>query len=469
MLWIGQSYSTPDFLRSRLTFAIVVGSAATVLFTWILFQMERSNANYKAAVMEAQLGDRDTQLELEEESMGEEKKYDDNSNDYVQAGTEAEFACSSTSTSASASSPQNNNNNNASGNGYAADSTFFKPGDSRRRLLTRSQQIMIVMHVSVLILLNYLLLVFLPGSALLSFVAMTAIWILTLHSYLRDELQRRERWDRLGTMVALFFVIAGCLTLLTYCRLALREGSVYQGPARIVGYDMGLYDNSDEETLRTDLQVSWGGAWGCPDNGDRVCTATVQGALCETDYSAEDYAVGGDDTGGRRRRRRRALKKSVNSTQTEAAAAGDQEEFTDAEKDAMAEKEKQDEEAYDEKVDEVVVEDEEVIEEEADEEVDAYEEEVYVEAEDEVEEYEDELDEDYEDEVEGVEEEKAFVEEEVEEVDVSMHTWIRTTCFMIRTVEFQKENVAASKFPVATEIVQSCCSTMSSPNRSCCS
>ena len=428
MLWIGQAFSTPAFLKSRLIFGYVVGIAATMFFTWILFQMERNNASYMAALIDAQMGDRDTQLELEEET--EEKKHDDDGgggrqHDYVQAGNEADFAFSSSSSSSPTSYPKNSS--------LSDDGPLYKPGDSRRRSLTRSQQITIVLHVSVLILLNYILLVFLPGSAVLAFVAMIAIWILALHSYLRDELQRRERWDRLFTLVALFFVIAGCLTLITYCRLALHDGNVYQGPARIVGYDLGVYDNTDEETLRADVEVTWGGSWGCPDNGDRVCTATVQGALCETEYKAEDYAMGDDTTmvddyGGDRRRRhrpltRRFLNSNANATQNDAAegAGGDQEEFTDKENQEMETKEEKDEEVYDEEVDseyeEVVVEDEEIIEEEANEEVVAYEEEVSDEAEDEVEEYEDELDEEYDEEVEAVEDEKEVAEEEVEEVE----------------------------------------------------
>lgn len=426
MLWIGQAFSTPAFLKSRLIFGFVVGIAATVFFTWILFQMERNNASYQAALMEAQMGDRDTQLELEEET--EEKKYDDGSggsHGYVQAGNEEDFSCSSPSSPTL--SPKNNS--------LSDDGPLYKPGESRHRSLTRSQQITIVLHVSVLILLNYLLLVFLPGSAVLAFVAMVAIWILALNSYLRDELQRRQRWDRLLTLIALFLVIAGCLTLITYCRLALHDGNVYQGPARIVGYDLGVYDNTDEETLRADVQVTWGGSWGCPDNSDRVCTATVQGALCETKYNAEDYATGddapmGDDAtmgnnnnGNDRRRRRRPLKRRfLNKNETAAeGTGGDQEKFTDEEKQEMATKEEQDEGVYEEELDseyeEVVVEDEEIVDEEANEEVADYEEEVSDEAEVEIEEYEDELDEEYEDEVEDVEEEKAVAEEEVQEVE----------------------------------------------------
>lgn len=446
MLWIGQSFSTPAFLKSRLIFGVAVGIAASLFFTWILFQMERSNASYRASVMEAGVAGADTQLELEEETDDEEKKDsdDNNNNGYVQAGTEdGDTACGHVS--------HRRNGKAGSSSIEKADALFKAQADahSRGRSLTRSQQITIVLHVSLLILMNYLLLVFLPGSAVLSFLAMAAIWVLTLSSYLRDELKRRQRWDRLLTMVSLFFVLAGSLTLIHYCRLALRDGSVYQGPARIVGYDASVYENSDAETLRTDLQVTWGGSWGCPDNADKVCTATVAGALCETEYNVEDYATVeeyyDDDGGSRRRRRRRQMKRrflnnnngdnNKSDAQGDADADADQdgeaqgdadaaedgndgEEFTEAEEEEMAQEEGEVEEEYEEELDEeyeeALDEDVEYVEEEAEVEVEEYEDEVYEEAEDEVIEYEDELDEEYDEEVEEVEEEEEYEEEEEE-------------------------------------------------------
>jgi len=69
LLWIGQAFSTPEFLRSRLIFGVVTGVAAVAFFTWILFQMERHNATYQARMMLLQsISGGDTQLELEEET-----------------------------------------------------------------------------------------------------------------------------------------------------------------------------------------------------------------------------------------------------------------------------------------------------------------------------------------------------------------------------------------------------------------
>lgn len=292
--WIGQALDSPGFLKTRLAFGVVVGLAATALFTHILLRMERHNSIYKAAVMEAAVGERDTQLELEEDQSS-----NNNGGDYVQADLDGG------SPTRMASSPKYSNN------GESSSDSIYKPGDSRRRL-SWNQRVQIFAHVTVLILFNYLLLVFLPGSVLLSFLAMTAVWILALHSYLRDEL-RRSRYDRLFTMIALFFIIAGCLTLVTYCRLALNEGRIYEGPARIVGYDDAVYNNKDGQTMRADLQVAWGYEWGCPDEGGKVCEATVQGALCETKYKPVGYADADADSNeteapasapGNRRRRR---------------------------------------------------------------------------------------------------------------------------------------------------------------------
>jgi len=67
----------------------------------------------------------------------------------------------------------------------------------------------------------------------------------------------------------------------TYAAMGLAEGTIYTGSARIVGYDDKEYTNSADELItRIDLQVSWGGAWGCP-RMDKTCYAKVQGALCE--------------------------------------------------------------------------------------------------------------------------------------------------------------------------------------------
>jgi len=133
----------------------------------------------------------------------------------------------------------------------------------------------------------------------LSVLGVIVIWLLTLRSYIIDEI-RRQRFDRLLSLIALFLFLAGGLSLTTYARLALHEGQVYQGPARIVGYDDTFYTNKDGETMRADLEVSWGGSWACPETGAQ-CVAYVHGALCETKYDVSDNGLrrlNGGDNGG---------------------------------------------------------------------------------------------------------------------------------------------------------------------------
>ena len=39
---------------------------------------------------------------------------------------------------------------------------------------------------------------------------------------------------------------------------------------------------------RTDLEVAWGGRWGCPQVNNKQCTAFVQGAMCEAEKKDEN-------------------------------------------------------------------------------------------------------------------------------------------------------------------------------------
>jgi hypothetical protein len=305
--WIGDALDSPEFLKTRMLFGIVVGVLASILFTYILLQMERQTTSYNAAIMEAAIGERDTQLELEEDT----QSTNTSRSDYVQAmddtGDDNMTVHSTTSTSRN----QNITSISTSPKSVLASMTskadvLFKPGDSRRRILSTSQHVQVTVHATIVILFIYLLLVFLPGSIWLSFVAVFIVWILALQSYLRDEIQRRKRFDRITTMIGLFSIIAGSLALVTYCHLALKEGNIYEGPARIVGYDASTYNNKDGDTMRADLIVAWGGKWGCPDIESKQCTATVQGALCETQYDTNP-----SPTDGNNRRRRRMESKVV--------------------------------------------------------------------------------------------------------------------------------------------------------------
>jgi hypothetical protein len=135
---------------------------------------------------------------------------------------------------------------------------------------------------SVLVLMVYLLLVYLPSGLWLSILGVIAVMGITLRMQLAEEL-RRKRLDRLFGIITLFLVIAAMLSIATYCRLTLREGEIYQGRARIVGYDETSYNNGDGDTTRTDLEVSWGSSWGCPHDNGKECQAFVNGALCEAE------------------------------------------------------------------------------------------------------------------------------------------------------------------------------------------
>ena len=311
--WIGDALDTPFFLKTRMAFAVVIGLAATMLFTYIILQMERQTTTYNAALMEAAVGERDTQLELEEDTqstMTNGTAHQSNS-DYVQASddniNDDDMSIHSNATSNTARNVMASISSKADG--------LFKPGDNRRRLLSTSQIVQVMVHVMIVLLFIFLLLVYLPGSIWLSFVAVIIVWVLALQSYLRDELKRRQRIDRITTLLGLFSIIAGSFCLITYCHLALKEGSIYEGPARIVGYDDSTYSNTDGDTMRADLIVSWGGMWGCPDLDGKQCTATVQGALCETEYDTTSETNFVEDGNYRRRRRSRHSRRLENVVQ----------------------------------------------------------------------------------------------------------------------------------------------------------
>jgi hypothetical protein len=125
-----------------------------------------------------------------------------------------------------------------------------------------------------------------------------------------DEL-RRQRLDRIVLMLSLFLTIASLMSLCTYAYKSLGNGEIYEGPARIVGYDMESYNNTDHDpSTRMDLEVQWGHAWGCPLSGGKVCTADVQGAMCtvnmkpDANTDANTDGNNNNNNGWRRRRQR---------------------------------------------------------------------------------------------------------------------------------------------------------------------
>ncbi len=62
--------------------------------------------------------------------------------------------------------------------------------------------------------------------------------------------------------MTLMLYAAASLSLCTYASVGIREGTIYEGRARIVGYDTSIYETNDGEATRMDLEVAWGGDWG---------------------------------------------------------------------------------------------------------------------------------------------------------------------------------------------------------------
>lgn len=92
------------------------------------------------------------------------------------------------------------------------------------------------------------------------------------------------------------------MNLACYAVKEVATEQMYQGPARIVGYDTSKYETlqAGQETTNTksDLEVAWGDRWACPSSPNKECRAVVDGALCEMDDNStlwdDDY--GGTDT-----------------------------------------------------------------------------------------------------------------------------------------------------------------------------
>ena len=162
------------------------------------------------------------------------------------------------------------------------DSSGNRSEDSfvRKKRVHKETKIGIFFNVALVTFVNYLLLVYLPSGIAPSLLAMTLLSTILLRAQLIEDL-RRKRMDRISTIFTLLIFMAAFLSLCTYATLGKKEGGVYEGPARIVGYDVTNYNNEDQTALRTDLEVEWGGSWGCPDTPGKQCHAYVSGALCE--------------------------------------------------------------------------------------------------------------------------------------------------------------------------------------------
>lgn len=179
-------------------------------------------------------------------------------------------------------------------------------GDTKfiRTKLNLEEKLYLYVMVSILLFITYLLLVYLPSGATASLIGTILISCVILKPQLTDDILRRKRYDRVSAIFTLLIFAASSMSLMTYGRIGLQEGMIYEGPARIIGYDTSVYEsttktNDDDnnnsgkvmkEATRMDLEVAWGGQWGCPDNGGVQCQAFVSGALCEVDEKANEVS-----------------------------------------------------------------------------------------------------------------------------------------------------------------------------------
>jgi hypothetical protein len=184
----------------------------------------------------------------------------------------------------------------------------------RRRRVQMSFKFMQFTSVGVLILLTYLLLVVSSASLWLSTIGSLCVLGIFLRYQIGDEL-RRKRLDRLCLIISLFMVIAGSLSMATYAQKTRNQGEIYQGPARIVAYDGGNYNqNAQDPVSRTDLTVSWGKSWGCPKSGGKVCQAHVEGAMCQAGPPTTSTSTGTSNNNGGGNRRALANTNSTSSS-----------------------------------------------------------------------------------------------------------------------------------------------------------
>lgn len=168
-----------------------------------------------------------------------------------------------------------------------AETTSSKPMTARRarRKQRRISWTFIniqIASVLALILLTYLLLVQSNAAIYWRMIGSLIVFGVFLRFQIGEEL-RRQRVDRLMLLLSLFLFIASMLSTIVYSFRTLQQGEIYEGPARIVGYSLENYNNTEHDpTTRADIAVSWGKEWGCPLSGGKLCQANIQGAMCQT-------------------------------------------------------------------------------------------------------------------------------------------------------------------------------------------
>ena len=156
-------------------------------------------------------------------------------------------------------------------------------GPARRLRLPNFRRAALAGIVAIITFMSYLLLAVSNANFILQWIGMAIILGILMRPTIFEEV-RRDRYDRLASLLSLLLVLAMSLNLMVYANQQHAQGDIYEGKARIIGYDYESYSQEkDDKILRTDLEVAWGGEWGCPNVPDQSCTAYVSGALCETE------------------------------------------------------------------------------------------------------------------------------------------------------------------------------------------
>jgi hypothetical protein len=188
--------------------------------------------------------------------------------------------------------------------------------DEARRMqrISSWRRLVLAGITATIMLLVFLLLVMVPYSErtiasdahliFWSWIALLAVTLISLRYHISDEIHRCHRLDRLSSLLTLLLLSATSMNLAAYSHYQEAAGDVYYGAARIVGYDSSSYTegtttnnnkNKQKSTphavTRTDLQVSWGGTWGCPNDPHQICVANVDGALCESSLDEDATEV----------------------------------------------------------------------------------------------------------------------------------------------------------------------------------
>jgi len=191
-------------------------------------------------------------------------------------------------------------------------------GGPRVARMSNFNRAILAFLTSLLVLLAYLLLVVSDAPPLLARLGLLLCATLVLQRQILHEVRNegdafdfsngnfdsgnsclgRGRYDRLAFLAAALLVVTSAMNLATYASRLIAVEDVYVGPARIVGYDTDNYKDIEDSYRRysenyyqttvtskkTDLEVAWGGAWGCPHvETSAECRADLAGALCEMD------------------------------------------------------------------------------------------------------------------------------------------------------------------------------------------